>query len=92
MKEIREYIRTELRKIDGMLAEHETEMKFRELPALKAHNLYLLSFGEFSNNAESNNYFEDECPVELSLYRKIDKRIPATFDRSVDFAKAFICK
>lgn len=87
MKEIREYIRAELRKIDASYAEHETEMKFESLPATKINNLYRLAFGEFKTKASNSNHYEDEGPVEIKLYRKIEKSNPGAYDRNVDLAK-----
>ena len=87
MREIREYIRAELRKIDGMFAEHETGMKFNEIPKTKIDKLYRLTFGEFSTDPDGRNFLQDEGPVEIKLYRKIEKSAPGTYDNCIDLAK-----
>lgn len=87
MKEIRNFIKAELRKIDASLSEHESEMNFEQLPATKLNNLYRLIFGEFENTQADTNYFEDSVDVELMLYRPIEKRVPGTYDRSIEFIK-----
>lgn len=87
MKEIRDYIKAQIRKIDASISEYESEMSFDELPASRVNNSYLLSFGDFENTQSNTNYFEDTVDVEINLYRSIERRVPGAYDRCVDLAK-----
>jgi hypothetical protein len=79
---IREYIKTQIRKIDAQLLEHEAD----NLPATRLESAYTVSFGDVSSSNEAN-HFADTHPVEIKLFRRCDKLRSMTYDQCVDLVR-----
>ena len=90
MKEIREYIKANIRKADAALIEHDGSTSVEQLPATKINSLYMVSFGEFST--VQDNYFRDTVPVEIRLYKNSSKASGMSFDKCVELAKSIRSK